>query len=425
MRIHPTGVRRFLGTLLAIGFAVGELLSAEAPDSRRALQDLQRWLDQPRQERGPMTGQAFSKVGLTRMDAERAADLLWSDRLAWLRGSRAAELKARAIEVDGRKLRFEVVRFGPVETAPAGGRSLFISMHGGGGAPARVNDGQWTNQVRLARGYAPAEGIYVAPRGPTDTWNLWHEAHVDVLFARLIEDFVALEGVNPNRVYLMGYSAGGDGVYQLAPRMADWWAAAAMSAGHPNETQPFGLRNVPFALQVGGLDAAYNRNRIAEDWKIKLADLRAADPKGYDHLVRIPSKGHWMELEDRVAIPWMEARSRRPLPDRLAWRQDDVVHARHYWLAMPLTAARAGQQISAIRDGQRVRIEKSDVKELIVLWNDGMADLDEPVGVTLNDPPMTLHDGRVVRTIAALTESLEERGDRHLMFSARTTVQIP
>lgn len=425
MQMHPSGVRRFLGILLALGFGAGELSSAEAPDSRRALQELERWLGHPRQERGPVARQAFSTVGLTRRDAERAADVLWSDRVTWLRESRAAELKARAIEVDGRKLRFEVVRFGPAETAPAGGRSLFISMHGGGGAPARVNDGQWTNQVRLARGYAPAEGIYVAPRGPTDTWNLWHEAHVDGLFARLIEDFVALEGVNPNRVYLMGYSAGGDGVYQLAPRMADWWAAAAMSAGHPNETQPFGLRNVPFALQVGGLDAAYHRNRIAEEWKVKLAELRAADPEGYDHLVRIPSKGHWMELEDRVAIPWMEARSRQPLPDRLAWRQDDVVHARHYWLAMPLTSARAGQQVSAIRDGQKVRIEKSDVKELTILWNDRMADLDEPVGVTLNDPPMTLHDGRVVRTIAVLAESLEERGDRHLMFSARTTVQIP
>ncbi len=372
-----------------------------------------------------MTGKPFSKVGLTRKDADVAADLLWADRMTWLRETRLAELKGREIEAAGKKLRFEIVRFGPAETAPKGGHSLFISMHGGGGAPSRVNDGQWTNQIRLAKGYAPTEGIYVAPRGPTDSWNLWHEAHVDVLFARLIEDFVALEGVDPNRVYLMGYSAGGDGVYQLAPRMADWWAAAAMSAGHPNETQPFGLRNVPFALQVGGLDAAYNRNRIAGEWKTKLDALQAADPQGYDHLVRIPPKGHWMDLEDRVAIPWMEARSRQPLPQRIAWRQDDVVHSRFYWLATPLSDAKAGQEIAAVREGQGVRIESSDAKELTVLWNDGMADLDQSVRVTLNNPPMTLHEGRVDRTIAVLAETLDERGDRFLMFSARTTVRIP
>ena len=82
--------------------------------------------------------------------------------------------------------------------------------------------------------------------------------------------FVAFEDVNWNRVYLLGYSAGGDGVYQLAPRMADRWAAAAMMAGHPNETSPLGLRNVPFVLQVGGLDSGYNRNRVAMEWEKKL-----------------------------------------------------------------------------------------------------------------------------------------------------------
>jgi hypothetical protein len=36
-------------------------------------------------------------------------------------------------------------------------------MHGGGGAPAEVNDRQWQNQIGL---YEPDEGIYVAPAGP-------------------------------------------------------------------------------------------------------------------------------------------------------------------------------------------------------------------------------------------------------------------
>ena len=51
-----------------------------------------------------------------------------------------------------------------------------------------------------------------APRAPTETWNLWHEAHIAPLFQALIETYVARRGVHPNKVYLMGYSAGGDGV---------------------------------------------------------------------------------------------------------------------------------------------------------------------------------------------------------------------
>ena len=108
-------------------------------------------------------------------------------------------------------------------------------MHGGGGAPARLNDSQWRNQINL---YQPKEGVYLAPRAPTNTWNLWHQGHIDAFFQRIIENSIVFEGVDPNRVYIMGYSAGGDGVYQLAPRMSDRFAAASMMAGHPNETQP-------------------------------------------------------------------------------------------------------------------------------------------------------------------------------------------
>ena len=107
---------------------------------------------------------------------------------------------------------------------------------------------------------------------------MWHQGHIDGLFERLNENMIVFEDVNPDRVYLMGYSAGGDGVYQLAPRMADRWAAAAMMAGHPNETLPLGLRNIAFTLHVGELDSAYNRNNVACQWQEKLTELRRADP---------------------------------------------------------------------------------------------------------------------------------------------------
>src|SRR4029079_9553156 len=94
----------------------------------------------------------------------------------------------------------------------------------------------------------------------------WHESHIDPLFTRLIEDMIVFEDVDPNRVYIMGYSACGDGVYQLAPRMADQLAAAAMMAGHPNEASPLGLRNIGFAIHVGALDDGVHPNKVAGTW---------------------------------------------------------------------------------------------------------------------------------------------------------------
>ncbi len=180
---------------------------------------------------------------------------------AYIRATRATEVKDRVLKEGPLAMPFFYKIFGE---KPKGGRSLWISMHGGGNAPAAVNDSQYENQKRL---YQPAEGIYLAPRAPTNTWNLWHEPHIDRFFTRLIEDLVVLEEVDSDRVYVMGYSAGGDGVYQLGPRMADSWAAAAMMGGHPNGVSLLSLRNVPFALQV----ARWTAPTTATRWRRNMA----------------------------------------------------------------------------------------------------------------------------------------------------------
>ena len=41
------------------------------------------------------------------------------------------------------------------------------------------------------------------------------------MYDRLIENMILFENVDPNRVYILGYSAGGDGVYQIAPRIVN------------------------------------------------------------------------------------------------------------------------------------------------------------------------------------------------------------
>lgn len=61
----------------------------------------------------------------------------------------------------------------------------------------------------------------------------------------------------------MGFYAGDDGVYQLATRLAYHFAAANMSAGHPDNDLFQNLANLPFALQVGEKDLAFWRSRLA------------------------------------------------------------------------------------------------------------------------------------------------------------------
>ncbi|MES2708275.1 MAG: transglutaminase domain-containing protein [Verrucomicrobiota bacterium] len=390
--------------------------------SAKAISDLKAWLALDRDQRSALAGNTFASAPLTKTDAATAREALWQDHVKLIRETQAEAMAAKVIEIAGRRMPFEIVDFPGKDGVPPGGRSLFISMHGGGNAPAGVNTAQWKNQVKLAQSYKPDEGLYVAPRAPTDTWNLWHEGHIDGLFERLIENLIVLENVNPDRVYLMGYSAGGDGVYQLAPRMADHLAAAAMSAGHPNEASPLSLRNLPFAIQVGEKDGAYKRNDVAAEWGKKLDALRATDPAGYEHFTDLPAgKPHWMGMEDRKAIPWMEKFTRQPLPEKIVWHQDDVTHDRFYWLAVPAGKAAKGTGITATRAAQTVTLSSADVPEVTVLLNDDLVDLDQPVTVKSGDK--VLFTGSVPRTVSLLRQTLAERGDPRLVFSGSVTVK--
>jgi predicted esterase len=386
--------------------------------SQGAVAALADYLSQPVERRDELDEQPFAQTSLTRDAARKALELLWTDHCAQIRATRAAEMNAREL-VDGElRMPFHYEVFGE---KPPGGRSMFISMHGGGGAPRAVNDRQWENQKKL---YRPDEGVYVAPRAPTDTWNLWHQEHIDRLFSRLIEDLIVFQDVDPDRVYLLGYSAGGDGVFQLAPRMADRFAAASMMAGHPNETSPLGLRNLPFTMHVGGNDSAYQRNELARQWEKQLGELHAADPQGYEHWVKIyADKPHWLDREDAAAIPWMAAHRRQNWPQRIVWKQDDVRHARFYWLAVDPAQIPDREEIIAVRDGHKFDVNANGVEQVTILLCDDMVDLDQHITVTSSG--QTVFEGAVDRSIAVIADALRQRGDAKAVFSGRITVKLP
>ncbi|GAB3775642.1 hypothetical protein GCM10028818_20040 [Spirosoma horti] len=405
----PIRVKNYLTSLLI-------WLVIAATGVAQPIKSLTDWLAVRPEQRANFTAQSFSHTGLTRSEADQAAMLLLAD----IRAQQAAQLQKGWAEkslTDGEHvLRFDYHLFGE---KPKDGRSLFISLHGGGNAPAAVNDQQWKNQIGL---YKPSEGVYVAPRAPTNTWNLWHEAHIDPLLDQLIQAAVLVEGVNPDKVYIMGYSAGGDGVYQLATRMADRWAAAAMMAGHPNEVTPVNLRNIGFTLHMGALDKAYDRNKIAERWGHWLDSLQTADPGGYKHLVQLhEGRSHWMQREDTVAVPWMRQFRRNPIPDKVVWKQDDRLLPDFYWLAAPESQRKADWEAIVSYKGNTIRIEKNDYDTLCIRLNDKMMNLDKPVEVLYDGK--RIFNAKVTRTPATLRQTITGRHDPGLIFSAEITIR--
>lgn len=291
--------------------------------------------------------------------------------------------------------------------APEGKKSLWISMHGGGATSKETNDQQWQNQIRL---YQLQEGVYVAPRAPIDAWDMWHRDYMEPLLDQLISYMVATHGVDPNRVYLLGYSAGGDGAWQLGPRMADRWAAVAMMAGHPGFLALENLRHTPSAMFCGGDDAAYQRN--AENAKCieKMKFLAKEFPGDYQNFSKIyPNTGHWMNGNDAEGLPWMSQFTRNPWPKTLSWRQSDKLRDSFFWVGAPQTLMKAGDLIQANVEGQTIRLTGNVPNSLHLKLADQLVNLDQSITLMVNG--VQRFQGKLRRDEGTITRFLTTRLD--------------
>jgi hypothetical protein len=384
-------------------------------NSTAQISELKNWLSPPKADRLPLENFDFSREPLTKSEASTASALLLEDQQKVMMDSFNLQWENRLLSLNGLSMPFYYQIFGQ---EPEDGRSLFISLHGGGGAPSAVNDRQYENQKHLYDSTVKnMEGVYMALRAPTDTWDLWHQEHIDDFLNILIQMAVIKENVNPNKVYLLGYSAGGDGLYQLAPRMADRWAAASMMAGHPGDASALSLRNLPFSIHMGALDKAYNRNELARQWGKKLDSLKGTDPEAYIHEVHVhEGLGHWMKLNDSVALPWMKKYNRNPIPEKVIWVQDNRRHSSFYWLGTPKDFIVEKGKITAEyqKSTNEIHIKDNYSERLLLYVNDDMLDLDQPI--TVKQHGKIVYQDLVNRTVQNIYSSLSEKGDINLSF---------
>ena len=373
---------------------------------------------------------------------------------------RIQEHKSKRIPYLSSVMRYGYHKVGP---RPETGYPLYINLHGGGSCPAPFNDGQWRAAVncgtRALNGGGVKSGIHVAPRGISNGSALHSERHSFPLYDRLIENMILFEGVDPNRVYLMGFSAGGDGVYQVSPRMADRFGAANMSAGHHNNANPTSLYNLPFLMQMGERDTAYGRHKAVAHYNMRLDGLQKAHPGGYVHTIYLHyGKGHgfggsrkvianpvaWLQKGDRTtktadtdSVRWLSKYTRNPFPKKIVWdvgtraeRGGVAGEDKSLWLStargkqfywLDLTRGDMGGTIIARLDKPtNTVIIDQPARWLRILLTGQMLDLSKPVNVKIQDKQYKL-----TRTpnLRMLMHTLADRGDPNYMFEADIVIE--
>lgn len=355
------------------------------------------------------------------------------------------ETVAHAIRQGDVEMRFFIKTIGE---KPEQGYPLYIALHGGGGSDTPdLNDQQW-GMMQDYYSDALDCGVYVAPRGIRDTWDTHFNPESYPLYDRLIRYMILTEDVDPDRVYLEGFSAGGDGVYAVAPRMADRFAAANMSSGHPNGVSMLNMKNLPIQLQAGEYDKAYSRNTVTAEYS-GILDALEEEYGGYIHRTLIHYNcGHnykdyktedlpvladplaWLEKGDRSILrvnsfppAWMDQFVRVPLPEEVIWDLSTRAPIREvesfYYLSAPYTTAEGLIHASWDRPGNRIVLKTEGVNgEFSVLLNEQMVNFDLPVIFEVN--------GEQIRTVvtpsrAVLEQTTRERGDPCFQFEARMT----
>lgn len=303
---------------------------------------------------------------------------------------------------------------------PENGYPVYIGLHGGGGAPKGVNDQQW-EQMKSYYFNSIEAGIYVAPRGPNNTWNLHFDDDAQLFYHQLLEDLRLHTDLDLNRIYLLGYSAGGDGVYQLAPRMATHLAAANMSAGHHNGISPDNLQHLPMLLQVGELDDAYKRNIETVRYSSLLDNLAVQYPGEYPHQIYVHADAEHSYVRDRqgpdyqasvIADPiawlenplqkttgqaitdgptWLSQFQRNPYPAHIRWNRETISTDEQDWYWISVAPFMPGGQpepankvveVQLLQNQNRIEV-KSFYGHLYLALHESYIDLEQPVVVVV------------------------------------------
>jgi predicted esterase len=353
---------------------------------------------------------------------------------------RRSEFNNRELSFGQVKMKFTLERIG---SKIGRGYPLYIALHGGGETNKNLNDSQWIDMQSYYKN-GIKNGIYIAPRGVRDTWDTHFNPESFPLYDRLIEDAIAFEEVDPDKVYILGFSAGGDGVYGITTRMTDRFAAANMSAGHHNNVSLLNLFNMPIFLQVGENDVNFNRNKETAKYGKLLENHKIEYNGGYVNKVYIhKDKGHnfgdntflpqniisdyikWLDANDSStiqdntnAITAVSSFYRVAYPQKVVWDLSTRASLRsidaNYWLRVNKSVSKGKIVASYDKNINMISIESTDLNDtLTILINNSMLDLTKKISVQIDGQSLTYQPNPTLRR---LLETTFERGDYIFQF---------
>jgi pimeloyl-ACP methyl ester carboxylesterase len=263
--------------------------------------------------------------------------------------------------------------------------------------------------------------LYLALRAPNDTWNGFYDVYVYPLVDNLIRQFLLFGDVDPNKVFIMGYSHGGYGAFAIGPKMPDHFAAIHASAGAPTdgETSAKTLRTTQFTYMIGENDHAYGRLDRDRAFDALVQKLRGDRTDIYPVTMEFKAGYDHPNLPDRDKIKGMYAAVRNPVPKELSWEMTDKVIKNFFWVQDPKPGKK--QEIDATCKDNHITITSTNVVAANVLLDSRLVDFKRPVTIEVNGKATT---SILQPSLLTLCQTMVERGDPEMAYTAKVVLDL-
>jgi len=304
----------------------------------------------------------------------------------------------------------------PMDYTPGKRYPLLISLHGRSDEfPPYVHE--WGSDQRHEFN-ADQYGVIVAY--PYARGNSWFRGMGDRDVMHCLRMLKERFPIDENRVYLLGYSMGGAGVWYVGSRHPEQFAAVAPFFG--GYDYRFQLNDA--ALQKLTLREQYRRERlsyIAQAEALRSMPLLAShgdadtlvpveysrytlrmlqrwgfDARYWEH----PGKGHGGLGNDGTVIPWLLAHTREENPAHVSLRSADLRYAAAYWVKIeqrddPYAFMQADVEVPA---PNVIRLNTKNVLEITLTPRAPLIDPDKPVRILWNNTDLrtvTMNGGAI------------------------------